>query len=634
MPRAQLERVLGPIAAKAKHTEIGKGHVVLEDVLPTTFNAVSQWLNGKAILHTIPAGLRQYTLRELVHIYILAARLGHRSTVHDCVNNMPLTDTPFTFLKTCALIYERGCAGVAFRNFFRKGLPVLLERATFDHTDLVGEILQCSSELATDFAETMLGVAGQTRTSQEHMGQTSDEQAAEPFPSYFGGPQPNLPGPIEVCSCGLHDCTCSFVTASIVRPYDTHAIPRRSGYVETAPPSETEDEGWAGPGPWIRHDDSAGWDYAHRPVPSGSNIPGPALSLHDAEDQPNRPRNWSSAHIGHNREWDDATNESSVGNWGQETPRAANWAIDTNPWPSTSRQEHQTRGVPGALIPATASSQHATELEARLRKVEQQLERATLSKTAVDSSTAVVRKAAIASAPTGEHVLATSSIPPAPLLHPGVPPVGMPNYIPGYGYNRYVQIGNGVVHPTGPGPYGLAGRTMVATRNSDSSNSTLNFRAGDIIECVVPCEEGRSTTPHQPWNYGGQRMQGICRIQAGSFPAEYVRETHDVAPNHMAGQGMPPTAAPASSVPTNFGKPKVATVPGEASKYTTAANIDGDWLKSATPNTTRPPSTQPQEFSGTRQRRSPTVNTAIHLKHLPGCPSELAPWASCACLPE
>jgi hypothetical protein len=70
---------------------------------------------------------------------------------------------------------------------------------------------------------------------------------------------------------------------------------------------------------------------------------------------------------------------------------------------------------------------------------------------------------------------------PAPLdLHP----MAMPNYVRPVGYAQQVHVGNGLMHPTAPGPYGLAGRTMIATRDSDA-NCSLYFRAGDTITNVV-----------------------------------------------------------------------------------------------------------------------------------------------------
>jgi hypothetical protein len=644
MSRAQLQLVLGPITTKAKLAEIRRGDVVLEDVLPTTFNAIAQWLNGKAILHTIPAAIRNKTLRELAYIYILAARLGHRAIVHDCVNNMPRVDSPFEFLETCALVYKRGCAGVAFRNFFRKNLPIILETTSFDHTDRVGALLQESSELATDFAETMVGVMRQAREPAEIHGAST-----EPFPSLSNDARQQTN---ELCSCGLHDCTCTFETASIVRPLDTQNIPRRSGYVETAPPSDMGDSsGWDGPVPWVQHDDSAGWDYLHRPVPSGSAIPGRPLSNDDAEDwQPIRPRDWSSAHIGHNANWADVAGEeeSLISGWDEGVqPPAPNWTPASNQWQDSRSSRPRSRPGSGALVPADGLAKHAADLEARLRNVEQQLNRANTRPAAANINRAgpgeLARKGNSGSSSTAKKLLATSNMPPAPLLHPGVPPEGMPNYVPGYGYNRYVQIGNGVVHPTGPGPYGLAGRSMIAVRNSDPMNCTLSFRAGELIECVVPCEEGRSTSQHQPWNHTGQRMQGICRTQAGSFPAEYVREAHGAA---VPSAGVPhgvfhPQAAstgPKVAAPINAGLTRTntaptapaANAPATTPTQTTAANVDHEWLQKATPSGRIQPQPAPQNRPG-RLRRSSTNTAASRRKHLPGCPSELAPWASCNC---
>lgn len=654
LPRGQLLRILGPLTTKSKIAEIRKGEVTLEDVFPTTFNAISQWLNGKAILHTIPASMKSKELKELVHLYVLAARLGHRAIVHDCVNNMPLTDTPYEFLETCALIYKSGCVGVAFRNFFRKGLPVILEDSPFDQTERVVTLMQESPELATDFAETMLGVMRQAQEPAPAPGNVHRTHT-EPFPS-FSRFTPHRDPDEEMCSCGLHDCTCTFETASIVRPFDSQNIPRRSGYVETAPPSEASDAGWAGPGMWHPHDGTAGWNYSHHPGPTASNIPGPPLSFHDAEDRPPvRPRDWSSAHIGHTSRWEDVGGDegSLISGWDNDAyAEARNWASASNPWP---RGSPEARPGSRALVPAGDIAQHARDLEARLHNIEQQLQKANISSGATpkvsaanakaDEKTAHPRRSASAAGARTSTPLASSNMPPDPLLHPGVPPAAMPNYVPGYGYNRYVQIGNGVVHPTGPGPYGLAGRSMVAVRNSNPFDCTLTFTTGDIIECVVPCEEGRSTAQHQPWNFAGHRMQGICRTQAGSFPADYVREmSGDVVSTRPPTVGVPsasnipqmpvPPAGPKVAGPINPRQGTAPITPGatQTSKNTTAANVDVDWLNVAHTANMPPPQYPPGATAAARPRRSSTSATATRNQvHLPGCPSQMAKWASCNC---
>lgn len=65
-----------------------------------------------------------------------------------------------------------------------------------------------------------------------------------------------------------------------------------------------------------------------------------------------------------------------------------------------------------------------------------------------------------------------------------LPPMAMPNYVPGAGFIQQAHVGNGLMHPTAPGPYGLAGRTMIASRNSDMMCS-IYFQAGDRITNVV-----------------------------------------------------------------------------------------------------------------------------------------------------
>jgi hypothetical protein len=65
-----------------------------------------------------------------------------------------------------------------------------------------------------------------------------------------------------------------------------------------------------------------------------------------------------------------------------------------------------------------------------------------------------------------------------------IPPIGMPNHVPGLGFPHFQHVGNGLMHPTAPGLYGLAGRTMMAIRGSDH-HCTVAFQAGDTITNVV-----------------------------------------------------------------------------------------------------------------------------------------------------
>ncbi|ETN42524.1 uncharacterized protein HMPREF1541_01681 [Cyphellophora europaea CBS 101466] len=656
----KLERILGPETARSKLQEIRGGRVVLQDVLPTTFNAIRKWLSGKAIMHTLPIAVRDKPLRELVYIYVQAARWGHRSIVHDAVNNMPSTGTPFEFLEICAIVYSEGCAGVAFRNFFKKGLPVVLGNSTFDQTDKVPKVLKQSTELATDFAETMLGLV-----SQRKYGNHAHHIGPQPFPAFTArDPEPVWFQPPEpaFCACGLHECTCTSDTASVTRPSDTHAIPRRSGYVESASSSVMGVEDWSKTPPWGQNDGGAGWDYSHRPVPTGGIIPAPPMSIGDAEDQPIRPRNWSSAHLGQGSEWSEimSANEDEAQAWmfegRQDTPMARGRYRDEAA--GGDRSPRVQFATPSReLLPISRAASAGTSIEGRLRVVERKLRDGNLwthptrqpiglppNNEEQSQSTRVSTRYALGktTAPQGK-VLATSDFPPAPLLHPGFPPVGMPNYVPRVGYNRYVQVGNGVVHPTGPGPYGLAGRSMIAVRSSNSQECTLVFQAGDTIECVIPVEESRSTSQHNPWNFSDQRLQGICRTQAGSFPASYVREMYSstLAPG-SAGTGagfskeVSTPAGPANdqSCHSQSKVPNADSTPGAANastKANVAQNVDKDWLKSVG-NAHQDSQNHLDPGFRDRGRCSSTQTTAIRADpHWPGCPAENDPRFRCTC---
>ncbi|RMZ76585.1 hypothetical protein DV737_g4763, partial [Chaetothyriales sp. CBS 132003] len=134
--------------------------------------------------------------------------------------------------------------------------------------------------------------------------------------------------------------------------------------------------------------------------------------------------------------------------------------------------------------------------------------------------------------------------PPTAPPHPGEGQTEMPHCVPNLGYNHVVSIGNGMIHPTSLGMYGLAGRAMVATRDS-GFDCSLFFRAGDVISNVVTVLPGLQAYPkatdarpipldsaagHSGVPPSASRpgiiayLQGICRGRAGRFPASYVRD--------------------------------------------------------------------------------------------------------------
>ena len=136
------------------------------------------------------------------------------------------------------------------------------------------------------------------------------------------------------------------------------------------------------------------------------------------------------------------------------------------------------------------------------------------------------------------------------------PPIGMPNYVYPFGYARSAHIGNGVMHPTAPGPYGLAGTTMVATRNSDWS-CTVCFQAGDIITNVVSSAVSANvlqlTFPQIPSTSvsGAGSLQGIVRSRHGTFPARYVRDANPAVYRQLASPFVPARARPAEAAQSN-----------------------------------------------------------------------------------
>ncbi|RMZ87381.1 hypothetical protein DV736_g5394, partial [Chaetothyriales sp. CBS 134916] len=139
-----------------------------------------------------------------------------------------------------------------------------------------------------------------------------------------------------------------------------------------------------------------------------------------------------------------------------------------------------------------------------------------------------------------ERIQRPFPMPPPPAFpYPGEDLIGMPHYVPKLGYNRVVSIGNGMIHPTSTGVYGLAGRAMVAKRDS-GFDCTLFFQAGDIISNVVSVPPSfhahrRDTDAKHihlhPWTGPSNmplstsspgviaHLQGICRGRAGQFPS-------------------------------------------------------------------------------------------------------------------
>jgi hypothetical protein len=613
--------------------------VAIYDCLPTTFDSIKKWLNGKAILHTLPLAVRNDPLRDLVYIYIQASAWGHRLIIHDVVNNMPLPNCPVEFLDLCSMPYKAACAGASFRNYFKKGLPIVLHGKKVDSRSIprIRQILSRSELFEEDFEQVMKWLRSAILNS------TTIE--LPPGPPFYEKVRrvPAQDKSAVICTCGLVECTCRSDKIKVDRPSDTHTIPRRSGYMETAPTTEVDEEPWTGMPPWSDYDGGPDWDYGHRAT---SNAAGQPFSAQHDEGHEYRPQNWSSAHLGQRSEWaatlslvDDTLSEYRPASPPNDA-RRGRFRDDAG----NEIERPRARFVASSteIAPFTASAIHNDRLEARLREIETKLSNANLapagqpivpstssSQKRIETAANVVQKSA-ANAATAP--LATSKFPPAELLQPGAPPVGMPNHVPGYGYNRFVSIGNGVVHPTGPGPYGLAGRSMIAIRNSDVFNCTMIFRAGDLIECVVPIEQGMSGPQHGRGNVSGQRLQGIARTQAGSFPAAYVREV-PAGPVPLAGvavAGAP--RVPATTQTRDFGGSSTAAMPKQAAtnanaKTATAQNVDSTWYKSAAARA----GPANNAALDPRSHSAPVTPAIPREQHPNTCPAAYSSLNPCAC---
>jgi hypothetical protein len=610
-----------------------RGEVAIYNCLPTTFDSIKKWLNGKAILHTLPVAIRNDPLRDLVYIYVQASRWGHRAIVHDVVNNMPLPTSYLEFLDLCSMPYREQCAGVSFRNYFRKGLPIVLNGKKIDQESRVDQILSRSSEFKEDFNMVMKGI------NNEREYGVILEMPGPPYEKVRGGrARDKSPA---VCNCGLMECVCPSDNIKVARPSDTHTIPRRSGYMETAPTTEAEEEPWTGMPPWSDYDGGPAWDYGHRAT---SNASGQPFATQHDEGQEYHPQNWSSAHLRQGSEWggtlslvDDSPPEygpASLPNEGREG-RFRDDAGNEVDHPRVRFVASSTE-----VVPFTNSAINNDRLEARLRDIEQKLANtnlATAAQPVVPSTSSIQQRiepgpsiAQKSATSTTTAPLATSRFPPAELLQPGVPPIGIPNHVPGYGFNRFVNIGNGVVHPTGPGPYGLAGRSMIAIRNSDVVNCTMIFHAGDLIECVVPIEQGMSGTQHGRGNLPGQRLQGIARTQAGSFPTDYVREVPAGAVPPIGATFAGGPAVPAATQTRDFAGPSAAAMPKQGAgngqaKTATAQNVDSTWLRTAAGPT------GPANAALDPRRHSAPVTPAIPSEHRDNCPAVYSVLNPCIC---
>ena len=494
-----------------------------------------------------------------------------------------------TCIGSFKLIYDASQATEIVRDRFKKGLQKCFEW-TLEGSDrrrwysevvhLMGDLTKVASEggaLASDLAEVLFKRAFDQRcdakassTSNIHHEAGSHQQGY----TGLGWASSNVrsdgwAGPsCEPDNSTGKDCW----GTSKVEPLHSY-----SDWAETAPPSEAEEisrDDWNDDAEDLRP--KVRWDLDNN-FHTLDSVGRPSAPSYEDE--------WGRAAIPHNITWDETVSASEVANDGRDT------AADTRDYAC----------MPPFAIPASNTARIPSPSGyTRPTPIGEQPDQVVAAKTS-----RALSPSAPEPPPKTVHI---NNMAPGPPSIPwyGQKPVAWPPYHYPYGYPTSTHTGNGRMHPTAPGLYGLAGESHVALRDS-GWDCELFFRSGDVITNVVSVAASMSKTTltssqvaanPDPYSYsafsssmGTGRLQGICRGRAGTFPGHYVRTANDPAP-YWSAPTFPPSAAPSSR--------SVAITATRAK-----ANDDSGWNSTATKYQPEWPLTKP---TGAGKWRQPTVS--------------------------
>jgi hypothetical protein len=484
------------------------GQVLLQDISPASFEILLSYFYGQQDDHEKVGGLVSNS--AVATFYVDAVNHGHIKLAQKALENMcewvPLGD----FVGDYHIVYQRDCADHHFREAFKKALRKIIihkhARDPWTEQEAKRELVQIGG-LRGQMVEDIISGLGDEFSLVYH----PDECFIEPTSfgdQYLGNPAEDLSSPF--CCPRGHPlqpappgfiCECYAAFESFV---DTRAGRLKPGWMPASPPHESGDQEWD-QAPDERHlqsdawEDDKGvacdsWDFPKHPdqdnwepAKSASQILQESLNVSIVQHA--NENGWDAVRAGSNRVEVAWSNDIANDNWPIHDQDHDSWDAVNHRQVSSGNEDgwgpatHELEVAHGNEDwPAPEQDAASTPLCCL----------PTPDVSPVGTVQAPAPSAALGNAAEGSSPRPNPWVLPPAFQAAGIPvnpyvghPMAMPSYVYPWGYARSQHVGNGMMHPTAPGPYGLQGKTMFAMRPSDPQYCTLIFQRGDLITNVV-----------------------------------------------------------------------------------------------------------------------------------------------------
>ncbi len=483
---------------------LSKHCISLADVSAWVFSYLVRCIYGRKWESPATLQLSKFPNDKLVELYLTAKRFGQDWLLVPCMQAIDPNVSFRKYVNDLKGVYDRGEADDTFRAYFKRGFGacMLLHNLPLSipphHSELVTTMLEVGGTIASDIklalmdkdtpgAEPKPSIAWGNDIDYEASSDRSKNYETATLCRHCGG----LPGgeddSVGPCNCG--DC---YQPTSALKKASGLS---KSGGMETALSTESAADA-QGDGGHRSHTDWEGPVRTRQTSSPGGDVQRASQQLHNFIDHTELyyRDNWRGDGFPASSEREEIASGSAIANDG--------WTV--NQRVRDGRWDAPTVGQLTPVDNATAWAAEPRQLAPISQHVPERSHESAFYPRRQLQSPAVSFSSAMTPPPRGR---APSNLAPAILPaqypdlpfnapHPSglrssapytyhVPPHGMPNYVHPFGYARQAHVGNGIMHSTAPGLYGLAGRTMVAISPSEGLSSRLYFQAGDHITNVV-----------------------------------------------------------------------------------------------------------------------------------------------------
>lgn len=492
-----LERLLRPTTG-LRPTEIAQREVTVKGTTAWSFNFLLRFLyRGSPFF--VPPNVSALSNAQLADLFLAASKFGHTEIVDECLNALHHDVPVDILLRDLKVVYDEGQADTGFRACFRRKLrdSLLFKCPDGNFGDQLTRDIAEGGPLASDSAKALVDVvvelSSQWSTDNEwNAGAPGHALGAHDQSGWRVGetrtPHTNVEN--STVRCAHHDSPEElwFSCARQSQPTRDEAGWTRSGWVETATPSESNGNDWAEPA----YRSSDDWTATEPRNNAWDNAISASQRLQDAVNHnPQYENGWDWSAVRASSDRMEMASASAVAHdgWTSHDQDVANSWDAPNPGQLLSVVNGSAQpGVEGQVEASSAREPATTQFAAgnTRRRLPPASSWSDSNHTTPNAPPRQPRQTAASKAPVAARLIPT--LPPPNIQAtpaPHVPPEAMPNYVHPFGFIRSAHVGNGLMHPTAPGLYGLAGRTMMAIRNSDNLTCSLYFKAGDIITNVV-----------------------------------------------------------------------------------------------------------------------------------------------------